>query len=170
MMNTHNKILGRYENTEVEVPVLDGEISEITERVGIPITRFGMSRNLRVGKIKFISKKFDSILVHIHEETRVEEGKTDSVCTYNWYIKVDDKYTDYVRKLAKLGEWVLVGVYIQSFFISKELGHNNVLMLRFFNPLANESEAKAIARVIMDSTTPIDHPRFYYEDLNKKTI
>lgn len=166
-MSFFNKILGRYENAEVD-PVISGSKDEITERVSSPITRYGMYRNFRVGKIKYISRDFSRILLHVHEETRVEEGRSDSLCTYNWWITVDEKFAHYIRALAHVGDWCLVGVYIQSFFVSKESGHENVLRLRFYNPLANESEAKSTARLIMDSVTPIDHPLFYYEDVNKK--
>lgn len=156
------KFLGLDKSKSVEEPVLSNPNNQ-----EVPVSRLGMFRNFRVGKITYIPKDRRHVLVNVLEETRIDNDPNGSKgVNYNLWLEVDSKYQHYINDLAVVGQWALWGYYTQAF--RSEDDYKTICKIRFYNPLSNESEAKSMARLIMDSITPIDNPRFYYSDLNAK--
>jgi hypothetical protein len=122
--------------------------------------RIGMNKNLRVGRVKFVSPRLGgaapNVLIDIHEECIDNFGKP-YVSHYNLYILVKDSDKFKVGR-DDVGRFCEVGFYLQS-FRKKDMQatYDNVLELKSLVWLKNETEAKERALLISKSILTINN-------------
>lgn len=117
------------------------------------LERRGMYKNFRVGRVKYLNES-SGILVEVIELCLGSTG--EYFATYNLYLDIDSKFAPKVE-YTSVGDWVLVGFYIQSFRNGPSF--NTSLRLRHYEKMLPNN--KEVSVEIRDSRNA-DKDRTYF--------